>query len=325
MIRLPGRRTILGASIAALLPLPAVAGTDQAGAIDGNGPVTLLVGDQRGATRSILKSAGQLDGLPYRVQWAFFPVGAPLVTAIAAGALDFGYVGDATAIFAFAGERPLRVITVWKMDGASCALVVPRGSTARTMRDLIGRRIAFVKGSPGHLLVLAALKREGLTPDQIIATPLSAANARTALTSGSIDAWAIWDPFIATVEREDQARILLTAHGLVDEVECGVANQGAITGKRGELLDFLARVNRALAWGNTHREERARGFSQDSGVPIEVARLTSSRLHVMPLNHVTDEAIAIHQRVANLYQSAGVIPSPIDVARFYDRSFVIPA
>lgn len=324
MIHQLGRRAVLGASLAAVCPSAVFAGTDRTGTLDGNGPVTLLLGDQRGAIRSILKSAGQLEGLPYRIQWAFFPVGAPLIAAVASSALDFGYVGDATATFAFASARPLKVITVWKTDGAGSALVVRRGSTARTMRDLVGRRVAFVKGSPGHLLVIAALKREGLAPDQIVATPLSAANARTALANGSIDAWAIWDPFIATVEIEDHARILMTAHGLVDEVECGIANQEAITQKRGELLDFMARVNKALLWGNTHQEERARGFSQDSGVPLDVARLTSSRLHMMPLNHVTDEAIAIHQRVADLYHSAGIIPSPIDVAEFYDRSFIIP-
>ena len=42
-----------------------------------------------------------------------------------------------------------------------------------------------------------------------------------------------------------------------------------------------------------------------------------------PLPSVTDKAIAIHQHVGDLYQEAGVIPTRIDVARFYDRSFVI--
>ncbi|OUJ13679.1 aliphatic sulfonate ABC transporter substrate-binding protein [Acetobacter sp. DsW_063] len=246
-----------------------------------------------------------------------------MVTAIAAKALDFGYVGDATATFAFASGRPLKVITVWQMGGDSSAIVIPKDSTARSMRDLVGHRVAYVKGSPGHLLVLAALKRENLSPEEILATPLTAANARTALASGSIDAWAIWDPYVATVELEDNARPLLTAKGLVEEVECGVANESAVALKRDQLLDFLSRVGRAAAWSDSHQEERARAFSADTGVPLDVARLTVSRQRFTPLSSVTDHAVAVHQHVADLYQAAGVIPSRIEVAQFYDRSFVI--
>lgn len=317
------RRRVVGALMGYVTPIPVFASADYGTTIDGSGVAELIVGDQRGATRSILKAAGQLDDLPYRIQWSFFPVGAPLITAISVGAIDFGYVGDATATFAFASGRPLKVITVWKMDGTGSAIVVPKTSAARSMRDLVGRRVAFVKGSPGHLLVVAALKREGLTLDQIVATPLSAANARTALASGAIDAWAIWDPYIATVELEDHARILLNARGVIREVECGVANEDVISQKRSLLLDFMQRVNRSIAWGDSHHEERSQAFSRDTGVPIDIARLTSSRLAITPLGRIDEDAIATHQHVADLYQAAGVVPSRVDVAQFYDRSFNI--
>lgn len=318
------RRTMLGVSFFSLLPLPVRATSQSQELVDGYGSTTLLIGDQRGGIRSLLRAAGQLVDLPYRIQWASFPVGAPLVSAIASGALDFGYVGDATATFAFAAGSQLKAITAWTVDGKSNALVVPKNSTAHTMRDLIGRRVAFVKGSPGHLLVLAALQREGLTTSQIVGVPLSAANARTALASGAIDAWAIWDPYAATAELEDHARIMLTAHGLVDEVECGVASEKAIANKRNELTNFMARVGKALVWGETHLEERSRAFAQDTGTPLDVARLTASRMIMTSLPSVTDSAIAIHQQVADLYQVAGVLPSRIDVSHFYDRSFIVP-
>lgn len=317
------RRTMLGTSLFSLLPLQVLAAPQSQEVVDGKGSSTLLIGDQRGGVRSLLRASGQLANLPYRIQWASFPVGAPLVSAIASGALDFGYVGDATATFAFASGSPIKAITVWTVDGQSNALLVPQSSKVQTMRDLIGRRVAFVKGSPGHLLLLAALQREGLTAKQIVGVPLSAANARTALASGSIDAWAIWDPYAAMAELEDHARIMLTAHGLVDEVECGVASEKAIATKRAELTDFMSRVGKALVWGQSHLDERSRAFAQDTGTPLDVARRTASRMLITPLPSVTDKAIAIHQHVGDLYQEAGVIPARIDVARFYDRSFAI--
>ncbi|BCK77299.1 sulfonate transport system substrate-binding protein [Acetobacter aceti NBRC 14818] len=319
------RRTVLGASFLSLLPLPLQAAPGLSGPVDGSVGPTLFIGDQKGGIRSLLRAAGQLEQLPYRIQWASFPVGAPLISAIASDALDFGYVGDATATFTFAAGSPLKAISAWHVDGKSNALLVPGNSKARIMRDLIGRRVAFVKGSPGHLLVLAALRQEGLDVGQIVQVPLAAANARMALSSGSVDAWAIWDPYAATAELEDHARILLTAHGLVDEVECGIASEAAIIKKRAELTDFMSRVGKALTWGANHQEERALAFSRDTGTPLDIARVSSSRMVMTALPSVTDEVIAIHQKVADLYQTAGVIPSRLNVIDFYDRSFLIPA
>lgn len=319
------RRTVIGASFLSLLPLPLEAAPGLSGPVDGSSGPTLFVGDQKGGVRSLLSAAGLLTQLPYRVQWASFPVGAPLISAIASGALDFGYVGDATATFTFASNSSLKAISAWRVDGKSNALLVPRNSNVHSMRDLIGRRVAFVKGSPGHLLVVAALQRESLDIGQIVQAPLTAANARMALSSGSIDAWAIWDPYAATAELEDHARILLTAHGLVDEVMCGIASDVAIANKRPELTDFMSRVGKALAWGVAHPEERALAFSHDTGTPLDIARVSSSRMVVTALPSITDDVIAIHQKVADLYQTARVIPSRLNVADFYDRSFLIPA
>ena len=59
----------------------------------------LRVGDQRGAIRALLNAAGEIRSIPYPVEWALFAVGAPLVEAMKAGALDFGYVGSSTMTF----------------------------------------------------------------------------------------------------------------------------------------------------------------------------------------------------------------------------------
>ena len=57
-------------------------------------PAVLHIGDQRGSIHSLLKAAGELDHVPYQIEWDTFPVGAPLVEAMKAGAVDFGYVGS---------------------------------------------------------------------------------------------------------------------------------------------------------------------------------------------------------------------------------------
>ncbi|HEX7825745.1 MAG TPA: ABC transporter substrate-binding protein, partial [Mycobacterium sp.] len=51
--------------------------------------VTLQVGDQKGGTESLLRAAGALDDLPYKVVFSTFTSGPPQIEAATAGKIDF--------------------------------------------------------------------------------------------------------------------------------------------------------------------------------------------------------------------------------------------
>jgi sulfonate transport system substrate-binding protein len=286
-------------------------------------PALLRIGDQRGNTRSILEAAGELKNVPYRLEWSVFPVGAPLVEAMNAGAVDFGYVGDATTTFGLAGGAPIKTINVWTFDGAGSAILVRPEAGIRKVPDLRGKKIAVVKGSPGHLLVAAALKKSGLSIKDVTLVFLSAADAKAALVSGSIDAWAIWDPYVSMEELRDHMKVLVSSNAVMREVECGIASDQAIATKRPELLDFIARVRRAYQWASTHRDAFARAYARDTNLPLDVAQRMVSRWGVTVLPSVTPQAIALHQKVADLYYEIGIIPDRLDISKAYDHSFVI--
>jgi len=287
-------------------------------------PATLRIGDQRGNTRSILEAAGELKNVPYKLEWSVFPVGAPLVEAMNAGAVDFGYVGDATTTFGLAGGAPIKTINVWTFAGAGSAILVRPDAGIEKVSDLRGKHIAVVKGSPGHLLVAAALKKYGLSVKDVTLVFLSAADAKAALVSGSIDAWAIWDPYVAMEELRDHMKVLINSRAVIQEVECGIASDQAIATKRPQLLDFIGRVRRAYQWASTHRDAFAQAYARDTKLPLDVAQRMVSRWSVTVLPSVTPQAIAIHQKVADLYFEIGIIPDRLDVSKAYDRSFDIP-
>jgi sulfonate transport system substrate-binding protein len=291
----------------------------------GGQPVVLHVGDQRGSTRSLLQSAGELNNVPYKIEWDVFPVGAPLIEAMKAGAVDFGYVGSSTMTFGLASNAPLKAINVWRMQGPGSGILVRGDGAIRSLADLRGKRIAVVRGSPGHLLVIAALQKAAIPLDQVHLVFLSAGDAKAALSSGAIDGWAIWDPYLAIGERQDHDRVLVTSDQLIREVECGVASQAAIDTKRAQLLDFIGRVRRANQWAQAHPDLAAQAYARETGVPLEIAEIVRRRMHVDVLPAVSDEAIAVHQQAADIYAQVGLIPHRLDIAKVYDRSFVIPA
>jgi sulfonate transport system substrate-binding protein len=284
----------------------------------------LTVGDQRGAVASLLKAAGELDHLPYQLKWATFPVGAPLIEAIKAGAVDFGYVGSSTMTFGLVSGSPLRAINVWRFHGPGSGLLVRPGAGIRKVADLRGKRIAVVRGSPAHLLVAQALKNANVPDTAVTYVFLLPGDAKAALSTGAVDAWAIWDPYLAIGEKQDHLSVLLTSEGVTEEVECGVASQQAVATKRAALLDFMARVRRAQAWAAAHPDEAAKVYASETGLPSDIAELVRRRMKVEVLPSITDDAIASHQKGADLFAEIGVIPRRIDVKAVYDRSFVLP-
>lgn len=313
------RRNLLILLLVAVLTVAAILYVRRKPADDG----VLRVGDQRGATFSLLKAAGELDHVPYKIEWATFSVGAPLVEAIKAGAVDFGYVGSSTMTFGLASGAPLKAIGVWRFHGPGSGLMVRPDGPIQSLADLRGKRIAVVRGSPAHLFVAQLLRNTGIPNDAVTWVFLPPSDAKAAMAGRSIDAWAIWDPYLAIGEREDHLRVLATSEKVSSEVECAVASAQATLTKRAELLDFMARVRRAYRWSETHKEAFARAYAQETGLPIEIARIARGRMQVEVLQKITDEAIAQHQKGADLYADIGVIPKRIDIAQVYDRSFVL--
>ena len=81
----------------------------------------------------------------------------------------------------------------------------------RTIADLKGKRIGFAKGTSAHNVLIATLEKAGLTYEDITPVYLSPPDAGPAFANGSIEAWAIWDPYFAIGEKRQNGRILVNA------------------------------------------------------------------------------------------------------------------
>ncbi|HEX7872896.1 MAG TPA: aliphatic sulfonate ABC transporter substrate-binding protein [Sphingobium sp.] len=285
----------------------------------------LRVGDQRGSIKSLLDTAGLLKDVPYPIEWAQFPVGAPLIEAMKAGAIDFGYVGSSTLTFGLAANVPLKAVSTWRFGGPGSALLVPPNSPIRTLADLKGRRIALVRGSPGHLLVAETLRSANIPFSAVTIINMNPADAKAALNARSIDAWAIWDPYFAIGQQQDHLHPIITSEHFGGEVETGAATPSAIADKRPQILDFITRVDRGFQWAAAHPEPFAAAFAADTGLSPEIAHIVKSRMKVTVEPIITDASIARHQHVADIYADIGLIPHRLDISKVYDRSFVIPA
>ena len=267
----------------------------------------LRVGDQRGNARALMEAAGVLDGLPYRLAWSEFPAAAPLLEALNAGAIDAGGVGDAPFTFAAAAGVPVKAFLAFRNRQDGLAILVAKDSAVRTVGDLRGHRIATNRGSIGHQVVLAALEEAGLPADSVTLSFLPPADAKIALASGSVDAWATWEPYTSTAELAGLVRVVRDGNGITPGLSFAVASDGALRDKRGLLADFGGRLAKARSWALADPAPYAAVWSKLIGLPEAVPLRWFGRAQYR--NVPIDQAvIADEQANIDLYVRAGLIP-----------------
>ncbi|MET9329212.1 ABC transporter substrate-binding protein [Tsukamurella sp. NPDC003166] len=289
----------------------------------GGGGVTLVIGDQVKSTQTLLESSGQLKDLPYKVTWASFEAGPPLLEAAAAGKVDIGATGDVPAVFAQSAGSPLKIVTTTATTRPNDFLLVPEGSPIQRVEDLRGKKVAFTKGSSSNGLVLAALSGAGLKPSDITETYLTPNEGLAAFTSGQVDAWAVWNPYAAIAQQKGKPRVLVNGGGgLTTQQGYYLASSAALAdgAKEKAIADLVSRIAKAQRWSQSHRDEWVPIFSKLTTLPEPIARATfdASSGNLVPIDAAV---IAKQQKLLDLFADAKVIPNHPRAADYFDARF----
>lgn len=333
---------LLAFVLAALLCLVACGSGERIGAAGVPAPVdaaqlsgvTLRVGDQKGiGLQLLLGASGQLDGLPYQVQWSTFTSGPPMLEAINADAVDVGQVGNTPPIFSAAANGRTSIVGGLR-SSVGDALLVPKGSPINSLADLRGKTIAVARGSSAHGTLLNTLAKAGLKPSDVQLAYLQPIDAYAAFNQGSAAAWQVWEPYVSEAVTNGGARELVSGvdtrdgSGLAAGTQLSnafsfvVANRVALAdpGRNTALRDFVVRVGRAALWARSHPEQWTSLYSKQTGVAPEVAKVAAPRLALEPI--VLDDAtVAREQQLADTLTDAGQLPKKVDIGAYVDRRY----
>jgi sulfonate transport system substrate-binding protein len=276
----------------------------------------IRIGYQKYGTLTLLKGRGTLEqrlaAKNVVVKWAEFPAGPVLLEGLNVGSIDFGTVGEAPPIFAQAAGADLVYVGNEPPSPASEAVVVPKDSTIRSLAGLKGKKVALNKGSNVHYLLVKALEKTGLAYQDIEVVYLPPADARAAFERGSVDAWVIWDPFLAAAEKQLGARVLADGKGLVDNHQFYLAAR-AYAGKNPEIVRIvLEEIAKVDEWGAKNPKEVAAILSAQTGLAVDVVALAASR-YAYGVKPITSEVLAQQQKVADAFTGLKLIPKAISV------------
>jgi len=280
-------------------------------------PALLRIGFQKSAVNLvILKQQGALEKrFPgSRVSWVEFPAGPQLLEALAVGSLEFGLTGDSPPVFAQAAGKDLVYVGAEPPKPFSSAILVKPDAPIRTLADLKGKKVALQKGSSAHYLLVRAADKAGLQWNDIAPIYLPPSDARAAFERGSVDAWAIWDPYYAATELDIKPRVLATGKDLSSNNSFYLASRALAEQHPQAVQALLEDLTRADAYVQSNRKEAAQAISDFSGLSLATVHLALSRRPVSPTSPLNATIVADQQRVADAFLRLGLIPKPVVVA-----------
>jgi sulfonate transport system substrate-binding protein len=285
--------------------------------------VTLNIGDQKGTgAEAVLSAAGLLNTLPFHVNWSDFTSGPPMLQAMASGSVDIGGVGDAPPVFAASGGEAVEIVGARQTAGDQDAVVVPKNSPITSISQLRGKKIAYGSGSSGNYNLLTVLTKAGLTTKDVTLVNLQPAEALAAFTTGAVDAWDIWPPYVQQVVAQDGARVLASGSAYGSPYSFEVASKAAVAdpAKAAAIKVYLATLDKAYVWAATHPSAWATAWGQAAGLPASVMNLAAKVDATTPVP-VTSSTVASEQNLVDQFYAAGLIPNKVDISDYITTEF----
>lgn len=268
--------------------------------------VTLFLGKAKGAFEAKLAPLG------YDVQWAEFTSGPPMLQALAAGAVNFGYTGEPPVIFAQAAGAPLVYVAATNPSPKAVGILKPAGSKLASVKDLAGKTVAVAKGSSAHYMLVSALVHAGVAYTDVNKVFLQPADARAAFAKGAVDAWSIWDPFFAGGQAAGGV-LLADGTGVMPNRSFYTAGKDFAAASPDAVNAAIEVLNDLEAWEQKNQAATAAAISPSIGLPPNVLEIWFAR-QKYGVHRLTPDVFADQQKIADTFFKLGLIPAQINVS-----------
>ncbi|MFX1681168.1 sulfonate ABC transporter substrate-binding protein [Mitsuaria sp. CC2] len=286
-------------------------------------PTEVRIGFQKYGTLTVLKAKGDLEkrlsAQGIAVKWTEFPAGPQLLEGLNVGSIDFGTVGEAPPIFAQAAGADLVYVANQPPAPTAEALIVPKDSAIRTLADLKGKKVVLNKGSNVHYLLVKLLEKQGLKYTDITVVYLPPADARAAFERGAVDAWVIWDPFLAAAERQLGARVVADGKGVVANHQFYLAERGYAEKYPQVVQAIIEELAKLDRWSENNSAAVAALLAPQIGLDLATTEVAAARF-AYGIQPITPAIAAEQQKIADTFHALKLIPKPIRIADALPKS-----
>lgn len=262
----------------------------------------------------------ELKDLGVTVKWSSFNSGPLVNESFAAGQQDIGVLGDVPAIIAKSAGQDLSIIANAAYGPEALAFVVPTDSSIAKPEDLKGKKVAVVKGSYAHHLLILVLNNAGLSLDDITVVNLAAGDMQNALVTKAIDAAVTWEPFITKYEDEGIAKVLVDGTG-IKRANLVIYANNKFTSNNPKLTEiYLDAYKRGYELIKSNPQEAAELIAGDIGLDAEQLARIFAKFDYNPL--IQDVDVTELKAVEQFMRDEKIIENAVDIDQYVDRTYL---
>lgn len=213
------------------------------------------------------------QGGDYKIEVVKFTSWPELVDALRLRKIDGANILVELAMRAMETGSPLKMASLSHRDGN----VVIAANDIGSASDLRGKTIAVPhKMSPHTIMLDMMLEEAGVGPDEVTVIDLSPAEMSASLSTGSISAYLVAEPFGALAVVHDTGKVLAWSNNIyADSACCAIVFNQNFVDKNGSLTDtFIQDYEVAAEKANAKDDTIKNMFSEITGVETDVLDLS---------------------------------------------------
>jgi len=204
------------------------------------------------------------------IKWVYSAGSSNALNFLQGNAIDFGSTAGSAALLSRANGNPIKAVYIYEQPEWT-ALVVAKDSTAKSITDLKGKKIAAQKGTDPYFFLLRTLNQAGLSQADIQYVNLPHADGRTALERGQVDGWAGLDPHMAASELQAGSKLIyrnkdFNTYGFLNGREDFVKKYPATT------RTLIGLYEQAKQWIVDHPDDAAKILADEAQLDVTVAK-----------------------------------------------------
>ena len=279
---------------------------------------TLRLSYQRSSSLLLLLQQNQglgkaLGPLGYNLEWGLLSQ-----EIMRAGGVELhGDIAETVPLFVHPANPTLTLYAAEGPSPRAVGLIVPEASPIRSLADLKGKTIGTSRGSSSHDLMVRVLRKGGLSLRDVRPAYLAAPDAAAAFERGSLDAWAIFDPFLAVTQERSPVRVLVDGADVRMQYDRYYMVNADFAAAHPEVLEIVFdALQETGRWVTANPREAAPLLSRLWGnvPPATVERVNARRVYdVRPIG---PGDIANLRMLGETFSEAGLLRVPVDPADF---------
>lgn len=187
-----------------------------------------------------------------------FTSGPTEIAAMVSGDIDLGYVGHGAHFLAIEGK-----VKIFSLDVLSKAeeLMVRNDSGIKSINDLKGKTVATQLGTSGDIVLDLALKKAGMTRNDVKLVNMDMAGAVSAFIAKKADAVIVWAPYSTEIKKnvgKDNITVLANSASFSDEFvfpASWVVTPNYLAKNEDKVLRFLKGLHKSMDYRAQNLDE----------------------------------------------------------------------